>query len=222
MYFLTDDGKREETYLGTWCFNGKMFREGERVKCAGGVLSPRKDRFAFEVLEKTSANHNQLQLFVQSLETGQRKHFGTLPYSVERYEFTSCGRYLTTNSFALRKEPTFIDKWTGRVKQLFHKPSEQISKAEDIEQLTRDQDLRLWDLEQGQQIVALPGYFSMGFSPDGKTLATIDPTHSVHFWDVPPRRPWLPILGYAALPAALMGICGWWRTRRRTKRAAQA
>lgn len=48
------------------------------------------------------------------------------------------------------------------------------------------------------------------FSSDSKTLLTRSPSGTIQLWDVPPKKPWWPRLGLAALPWALVGgIVGW-------------
>jgi hypothetical protein len=56
----------------------------------------------------------------------------------------------------------------------------------------------LWDVIERCELARLPGR-SAAFSRDGSWLATIDDRGILRVWEVPPRRPWGHILGYAAV-----------------------
>jgi hypothetical protein len=55
----------------------------------------------------------------------------------------------------------------------------------------------LWDVVERRELARLPGS-SAAFSADGRWLATLSHSGVVRVWEVPVRRPWARILGYAA------------------------
>jgi WD40 repeat protein len=67
-----------------------------------------------------------------------------------------------------------------------------------------------------REVALLPGVRA-AFSPNGRWLATIDGDGHVRVWELPLRRPWLHIFGYAAiatLACALVFIATRWSLRR--------
>jgi hypothetical protein len=67
-----------------------------------------------------------------------------------------------------------------------------------------DHCVLLLDVSRRREVARLPGWSAV-LSRNGRWLATLDKTGVVQVWEVPVRRPWAGILGYAA--AATL-ICG--------------
>jgi WD40 repeat protein len=86
---------------------------------------------------------------------------------------------------------------------------------------TSYQMVRLWDLKSGNMIAQLPDASLPLFSPDGKTLATINRDGFVRLWDIPPRKNYLRAVGLWTLglmPLAA-GLCWYWFRAKRRPRA---
>jgi WD40 repeat protein len=67
-----------------------------------------------------------------------------------------------------------------------------------------------------REIASVPGHSAV-FSPNGRWLATIDGDGIVRVWELPLRRPWQRIFGYAAiatLACALAFLLVRWPFRR--------
>jgi WD40 repeat protein len=58
----------------------------------------------------------------------------------------------------------------------------------------------LYNVHERREIARLPGWHAR-FSPNGRWLATADKTGRVRIWELPLRRPWLYIVGFASLAA---------------------
>ncbi len=77
----------------------------------------------------------------------------------------------------------------------------------------RENVARLWVVETGQELASFEDCYQGLYSPDGKTLATAHTDGRVRLWDVPPRKPFLAILGTSlvGLMAFLVGVRLWMR-----------
>src|SRR5262245_33998205 len=67
---------------------------------------------------------------------------------------------------------------------------------------------RLWQVETGEHLATIPSSWEAMFSPDGRTLATLNRDGTVNLWDVPPRKPLLLILGISLVTWVLLLIVG--------------
>ncbi len=77
---------------------------------------------------------------------------------------------------------------------------------------------RLWDVDTGTELMAWDGCSRCLLSPDGRTIATEDEEGHILLWDMPPRRPLLPILALTAASWAALLVLPflarrWWRRR---------
>lgn len=66
----------------------------------------------------------------------------------------------------------------------------------------------LWDVSERREVGRLPGK-SAAFSRNGHWLASIDADGVLRVWDLPLRRPWERILGFAAVATLVGMIVGW-------------
>src|SRR5262249_47442280 len=86
---------------------------------------------------------------------------------------------------------------------------------------TPKQVVLLRDLASGKLIAVLPDASLPQFSPDGKTLASINRDGFVQLWDIPPRKNYLRAAGLWTLglmPVAA-GLCWYWFRAKRRSRA---
>jgi WD40 repeat protein len=72
---------------------------------------------------------------------------------------------------------------------------------------------RLWDVERGEEIASFRDCRRGVFSPDGRTLATVDGRNRVEIWTVPPRRPLGLILALTTVTWGLFLLACWWAKR---------
>jgi hypothetical protein len=76
-------------------------------------------------------------------------------------------------------------------------------------------DSRVYETAGGRRVAKIGGQAVVCLSPDGRLMATSDQAGAaVQIFELPPPRPWCAILGWAALPAALIGLLGRWYSRR--------
>jgi WD40 repeat protein len=83
--------------------------------------------------------------------------------------------------------------------------------------------VKVWN-RTGKMIAVLPDASLPLFSPDGKTLASINRDGFVQLWDIPPRKNYLRAVGLWTLglmPVAA-GLCWYWFRAKRRSRATSA
>jgi WD40 repeat protein len=213
---LQEYSLNRKQHLVAWDYDGTTLRECQRFTFNQGTVSPDKRQLA-SLTKINGSDPAAFHLHVHQVDTGIVTGLGTVPRYASQREFSPCGRVLATD-FSRDERETAPQSWHKQ----FHEwltgkpqPSDDMMR----EYIAGTLDLRVWDLETGKES-ALPVYHAMGFSPDGKTMVTLNADYEVDFWHVPPRRPWLAILSYAFLPAFLMCCFSWWRTRRRIRDGA--
>jgi WD40 repeat protein len=118
----------------------------------------------------------------------------TIPAS--EYQFSPDGRFVLVTGFETTRTPNLVEMvFTGQWNR--------INKPETVSVT------RLWDVERGEEIMTFYDCTDAVFSPDGRTLATVQSDNSVHFWTVPPRRPIGLILALTTATGALALLCCW-------------
>jgi hypothetical protein len=123
--------------------------------------------------------------------------------------FTENSRYVAFSKFHpsdTAPPPTKFEKWLNRLI-----PSRKSNKPEGI---------LVFDGIDRREVANLPGRTAT-FSPNGRWLATIDGDGIVRVWELPLRRPWLRIFGYAAittLACTLLYLLVRWPFRRMSAR----
>jgi hypothetical protein len=131
----------------------------------------------------------------------------SLSYSepVNVQSFTENSRYIAFRKFHATDTPpppTMLEKWLNRLI-----PSKANKKPEGV---------LVFDGIDRREVANLPGN-AAAFSPNGRWLATIDANGVVRVWELPLRRPWLRIFGYAAiatLACTLLFLLARWPFRR--------
>src|SRR5262249_36815481 len=87
--------------------------------------------------------------------------------------------------------PTLLEKWLNRLI-----PAKKSNKPEGV---------LVFDGINRGELANLPGTTAT-FSPNGRWLATIDGDRIVRVWELPLRRPWLRIFGYAAIATVVCAL----------------
>jgi WD40 repeat protein len=120
------------------------------------------------------------------------------------YQFSADGRFVLVTGFETTRTPNLVEMvFTGQWSRI--NKTETVSVA------------RLWDVERGEEIATFYDCTDAVFSPDGRTLATVQSDNSIHFWTVPPRRPVGVILALTTATGALALLCCW-AVKRRLRR----
>jgi WD40 repeat protein len=77
--------------------------------------------------------------------------------------------------------------------------------------------VRLREAEGGDELASFRGAWLAMFSPDGQSLAVLYEGGGVAIWDVPPRRSWPRVLGWAGLCWAVIVLLFWGLRRCRAR-----
>jgi WD40 repeat protein len=136
-------------------------------------------------------------MFSSTLKTSLFPELPVSPPSLPgAYQFTSDGRFVMVTGFGTTTTPNLTEMvLSGQWNRINKRETVSIG--------------RLWDVERGEEVAAFPGCDGALFSPDGRTLATLEDGHRICFWDVPPRFPYGLVLALTTATWGLVLVVCW-------------
>lgn len=180
----------------------------DTANCDGVFIAPRNRREVDSTLLDPITGDLR-QTFATGGLNSSCQDLGTFDFFAGRYGHAPSpeGRFVALKKYVPQYKPLPAPQWTKFVPFWTWNPPESMYTVE------------LHELETALVRATLPDQVFACFSPDGRMLATqsspykmvngmseLDDSHVIYIWDVPPGRPWLFILGGAAIPLALCAL----------------